>query len=320
MSAPSHLPWSSDALLNKAKLYLQKMESYSVDDWEHGLWSTLALELLARAALASFSPVLLADQKSWRNLTYALGFDATAKRFSPNSISTTEVLARLSELSSEVTSEIAGFCSQHIERRNGELHSGELVFSQLGTSQWLPNFYSAIEVFGELLQQDLSELCRDPVSAKAMIDSLKDQAAKAVQSDINAYGKVWLDKSAAEREKASDQAAIWATKHSGHRVVCPACKSPALLQGGPSGSVSTVVDHAQGELMQRQTMLPTSFECIACGLRISGLSRLSACGLGDAFISTSKYTAAEFFDLYTEDDLEEARQEGKHQWEPDFNE
>lgn len=316
---PADLPWSSESLLSKAKLYIQKMESYSVDDWEHGLWSTLALELLARAALASFSPVLLADQKSWRNITYALGFEATAKKFSPNSISTSEVLSRLSELSSDVTSEVLGFCSQHIERRNVELHTGDLVFSQLGTSQWLPNFYSAIEVFGQILKRDLSELCRDAVSAKAMIDSLKDQAAKAVQSDISAYRKVWLDKSAAEREKASDQAAIWATKHSGHRVDCPACKSPALLQGAASGSVSTVIDHVQGDVTQRQTMLPTSFECIACGLRIPGLSRLSACGLGDAFISTSKYTAAEFFGLYTEDDLEEARQEGKQEWEPDFN-
>jgi hypothetical protein len=48
-------------------------------------------------------------------------------------------------------------------------------------------------------------------------------------------------------------------------------------------------------------------------------TRLSACGLGDAFTETSVYTAAEFFELYTEEDLEEARA-GMPEYEPDFNE
>jgi hypothetical protein len=66
-------------------------------------------------------------------------------------------------------------------------------------------------------------------------------------------------------------------------------------------------------------MLPSSFECTACGLRISGLSKLSACGLGDAYTAKSTYSAAEFFGLYTEDELEEARKEASAP-EEDFNE
>jgi hypothetical protein len=66
-------------------------------------------------------------------------------------------------------------------------------------------------------------------------------------------------------------------------------------------------------------MMPSSFACAACGLRILGLSRLSTCGLGDAFTAKSTFSAGEFFGLYTEDDLEEARNEGS-QPEEDFNE
>ena len=66
-------------------------------------------------------------------------------------------------------------------------------------------------------------------------------------------------------------------------------------------------------------MLPSSFECIACGLRISGLSKLSVCGLADAYTAKSTYSAAEFFSLYTEDELEEARNE-MPEFEEDFNE
>jgi hypothetical protein len=67
-------------------------------------------------------------------------------------------------------------------------------------------------------------------------------------------------------------------------------------------------------------MLPSSFECIACGLKILGLSKLSACGLGDAFSARSTYSAAEFFGLYTEEEIEEARKEPPDHYEEDFNE
>lgn len=80
---------------------------------------------------------------------------------------------------------------------------------------------------------------------------------------------------------------------------------------------------SEDEVVQRQTVLPGSFECIACGLRIAGFSKLSACGLGDAFTAASTFTAAEFFGLYTEDELEEARMEVPEfgpDFEPDFNE
>ena len=72
-------------------------------------------------------------------------------------------------------------------------------------------------------------------------------------------------------------------------------------------------------MVERQTLSPSSFECIACGLRISGFSKLSACGLGNAFSAKSTYTAAEFFGLYTEDELEDARNEPPP-YEDDFNE
>lgn len=65
-------PWSEEALFGKALLYTERMDSFTADDWQFGFWSALSLELLARAALAHISPVLLADTKNWRNLMHAL--------------------------------------------------------------------------------------------------------------------------------------------------------------------------------------------------------------------------------------------------------
>jgi len=58
--------------MSKAVLYVGRMESYTAGDEQFALWSALCLELLARAALAHISPVLLAEGSNWRNLTYAL--------------------------------------------------------------------------------------------------------------------------------------------------------------------------------------------------------------------------------------------------------
>lgn len=310
-------PWSEEALLLKAQLYLEQMEFSVADEWQFGLWSALSLELLCRAALSHISPALLADSKNWRNITYAMGNEPTAKKFSPASIPTSEVISRLSEIVPEITDEIAGFCSQHFQKRNAELHTGDAVFSASGTSRWLPRFYQAYKVLLASMGRELSDLIPDATQAEAMIDSLKDATAKSVQQDITAHAKVWSNKSVNEKEALILQAKTWATRHTGHRVQCPSCGSPSLLQGGPSGSVSTQVN--DGEVVQRQTMLPATFECVACGLKISGFSKLTACGLGDAFTSKTTYTAAEFFELYTEDELEEARNEVPD-FEPDFNE
>jgi len=164
--------------------------------------------------------------------------------------------------------------------------------------------------------RELSDLFSDSAAAQEMINSLEDAAAKAVNQDIHAHAQVWKNKEDKERDAASAQAETWAIRQAGHRVDCPSCGCRALIRGNASGPVTTKI--TSDDVVQRQTMLPTSFECIACGLRISGLSKLSACGLGDAFSAKSTYSAAEFFGLYTEEELEEARNEPPD-FEPDFN-
>ena len=165
--------------------------------------------------------------------------------------------------------------------------------------------------------KDLSSFLSDAEAARGMVASLADSAAKAVERDIKAQAQFWSNKNEEERKEAFARAAAWATRHTGHRVDCLACGSPALIKGNPSGTVTTDVNG--DDVVQRQSMLPSVFECIACELRIAGFSQLSACGLGNAFEATSTYSAAEFFGLYTEDDLEEARNE-LPSYEDDFNE
>jgi hypothetical protein len=316
---PAQHAWSSEALFNKALLYVGEMERYTANDWQLGLWSSLSLELIARAALAHVSPTLLANRKDWRNVYHALGHAPTAKLFTPSSATTGEVLSILEEVLADFTKELADFCVIHCARRNAELHTGEEAFAGLGTSAWLPKYYASCAVFLRSMGRSLADLFEDPGTAEDMIASLRDAAAKAVAQEVEAHRQAWSAKNPDEREASLAQAVAWARRHAGHRATCPACSSPGLIRGSGQGVVNTEV--GEDVVVQRQTMLPSSFECIACGLKISGLSKLAACGLGDAFTATSTSSAAEFFGLHTDEELEEARASSPEpEWEEDFNE
>jgi hypothetical protein len=287
-------PWSKEALLAKTQRYAQEMLSNSRDDWRFGLTSTFVLEFLARAALANISPALLAEPKSWSNLYFSLGHTPNAPKFIPKSIDITEVFVRLRDTIPTFTSELEGFSAQHISRRNEELHAGSTPFDGLSTS-WLARFYETSTVLLASMEEELSLLVGDKESkvAKKLISASKDESAKAVAKAISAHKTVWESKDAEEQKKLTRQASVWATRQAGHRVACPACANEALVIGSP---ISEPLRKLDGDLIvEAQEYLPSKFECVACQLKIAGLSQLSACGLGVTYKSTSTYDAAEYY-------------------------
>lgn len=287
-------PWSRDALLAKAQRYAQEMLSHPRDDWHFGLTSTFVIEFLARAALANINPTLLADAKDWNNIYYALGHTPTAPKYLPRSIDTSSVLSRLRDVLPTFTTELEGFVAQHINRRNEELHAGSIPFDGLPTT-WLANFYLTCSVFLEAAGENLIFLvgAEENAFARQLIDASRDQSAKAVSKAIAAHKTVWESMDAGERAKFERQASVWATRQAGHRVKCPACGNDALVTGAP---VSAAIRKLDGDLIvETQDYLPSKFECVACKLKIAGLSQLTACGLGATYKSTSTYDAAEYY-------------------------
>jgi hypothetical protein len=78
-------------------------------------------------------------------------------------------------------------------------------------------------------------------------------------------------------------------------VNCPVCQSTGLLLGKAVGEVKREVD--DGGIVEKQVMRPESFQCVACGLKINGYSKLIASGLGDTYTATSHYDAIEYFEV-----------------------
>jgi len=295
---PDQTPTTHDpnALFIKAQRYVQQMDALDSDNWEYAFWSSLALELLARAALANVSPALLAESdKNWSNLYHSLGFKPIEEKFSPKSIAISEVLRRLSSILPEFTKELESFGVQHTGRRNAELHSGEPAFDGIKGSKWQPRFYQTCEVLLASMGMALKDFVGNDEAevAKKLIEAAADDSAKVVNGEVAAHKKVWLAKTEPDRDILQKQAVVWATRQMGHRVECPACDSQALLSGEPVSAPNQRLN--DDEIIETQEYLPVQFECIACGLTISGLSRLSAVGLGDRYKKKQTYDAAEYY-------------------------
>lgn len=293
-SSKNFHPWSSEALLTKALLYVQEMQSLSREDWRFGLTSAFVLEFLARSALAAINPVLLADAKDWKNTYFALGRQPKAQKFIPKSIDASSVLTRLREILPDFTLELEGFSAKHINKRNEELHTGVSAFEGIPTT-WLAPFYQTCQVLLVSMSHNLEYLfgADEAELAEKLIAASHDESAKTVRKAIDAHKTVWWAQDETERKKLTQQATIWAAPQLGHRVVCPACANNSLVFGS---AVSVPVKRLEDDfIVEVQDHLPVKFECVACGLKISGLSQLTACGLGATYKSTSTYDAADYY-------------------------
>jgi hypothetical protein len=310
MTLTTPASWDTDALLMKAQRYSEQMEKHDSTDWQFVLWSSFALEFLGRAALSKVSPVLLAESGNWHNIFHALGYEPTAKKFLPKSITIAETLSRLGEIHPDFNSELTKFCIGHTGMRNAELHSGDLPYDGLKQSLWLPNYYRACTSLLETMGRTLEDYLGSETAAVAdkLIAAAADDAAKAITGKIKSHKAVWDGKKEDERNTLAKQAAVWATKHDGHRVDCPSCGSVAIVQGEPISAPKTKLE--DDIITEKQQYLPSKFECIACELKISGLSYLGQAGLGDMYISTYEYDAAEHY----------APEEDWGQYEEDNNE
>jgi DNA-directed RNA polymerase subunit RPC12/RpoP len=297
MTQKTHHEWSKEALFAKAQLYSESMAENADTEWKFGLWSAFTLEMLVRGSVAANSPALVGDTQDWSNILYGLGIQPKKAKFVPKSASISDLVSRAEELVPDFSREHANFCVSHFARRNSEVHSGSLPFENVGSATWLPMFYAVCEVLLANIGESLETLLGRETAAMAREDigALRDETAKSVKGTISAHKIIWEQKTDEERAAAVTQAEAAALRQYGHRVVCPACGSRALVQGKAAGDAKRTVD--EDGIYERQVMKPEAFYCLACGLKITGYSKLLAAGLGNTYISTSRYDAVEFFNI-----------------------
>jgi hypothetical protein len=147
------------------------------------------------------------------------------------------------------------------------------------------------------MNRDLDDLFGpEAEAARKMIAALHDDAAKQVKQTISARRTIWAEKTDPEKAAARINAQMAANRALGHVVDCPACQCKALVTGE---EISQQPPAIEGNVVAvRSTMLPTTFICSACGLKISGHNQLHAADLGDTFVSTQRWDPIDYYADY----------------------
>jgi len=299
------MTWERDPLWAKARLFFERaLSCESRNDLEFGLWCSFGLEFLARSALASISPTLLADpDKDHKNLLYALN---RGSEENPKSLAATHVFFLCGKLFPEFLDEDLKACLALTNRRNKELHSGADAFGEYQTNQWLVGFYHACDALCKAMGESLANLFDEEEAGVAteMLKSEHKDLKKRVHRAIATHKKVFEDKAKEERQglkqAAEERGKVLAFQRH-HRVSCPACGCVATIQGKPFGKQQ--VRHGDGEIVVRQPVSPSTFSCDACGLKFKSYAELSAAGLGGHYTRKTTYSPEEYYGLIDPDDI-----------------
>lgn len=299
------MDWSSDALYGKAKLYAQRAHNEPVDSALFGLWMSLALELLARAALASIHPALLADPKEPDNIHYAFGIEP--KRV-PKSIAAKALYARCSVLIPSFTDKMSGHCLIMADRRNSELHTGAAAYEAIDNSGWLPPTYEVFEVLLKQLKRDFSDFL-GPIHDKFAAEVLKDRRdtiRKEVQEKFAAARKAYAARSeewkAARPEKVRPLTEQWLSTNQLRKTCkCPVCSNTAVMSGESVGRGPARVDEDAGTIKREVRVLPNVLGCPFCSLRLDGFQEMNEAGLGAIYTVEEEEDPIEFFGIDPEE-------------------
>ncbi|MBM4019059.1 MAG: hypothetical protein FJ288_12145 [Planctomycetes bacterium] len=300
------MSWERDPLWAKARLFFGRAFSESRDEPAFGLWCSLGLELLARAALASISPTLLAEpDNEHKYLLHAL--NRGSERTPRKSISASQVFALCRTLFPGFTDDDLKAALALLNRRNEELHSGGAAFDEYRPNQWLVGFYRACHSLASAMGESLSSLFgqEEAEVANGILTGNQNDVTQRVNSSIAAHRKVFGDRPQEERESAQKKAKelgeqLAVQRH--HRVTCPACQSVATVQGTPFGKEH--VTPGDDNIVVRQSISPTSFCCSACGLRLEGYAELQAANLGGHYTRRTTYSPEEYYGLVDPENLE----------------
>jgi hypothetical protein len=222
--------WSSDALWNKAKLYIGRAFTGDRDSEAFPFFAAIGLEFLARAALAHVHPSLLADPQDGNNILYGFGYPATPH---PISIPARTIYSRLQYVVTDFNKDDQSFCLLCAERRNRELHTGDLAFHNLRNSEWLPDYYRVTNKIVASLGRSLNELFSDEEAKEALenIDVVQKETVTLIKqriADIKKKVSILTPAELAARRKSDDFTAVYLhyTNGSAHfQKICPACES-----------------------------------------------------------------------------------------------
>jgi hypothetical protein len=286
------VPYDHDGLWLKAKMFLNRamdeQEARPFD--ERALWATLALELLAKAALARTSPVLIAEPtEECTNLLIATGLMEGDAQFI--SVRAKTVFSRCQRAFRPFSSDEA---LKLTSARNEYLHGAMPGFTSIPEAGWWPLFWRQAIILNNAVERDIAELVgadREPIVESHLeqnrknIEHRTEMLIQQAKTRLAQYKAGTLPARIAK--KWSPGAALSAGMERSDPYPCPACSEMGLIEGEEIHDrdiESTQVDEDEWEYSVRLTVYSQYFSCSNCGLVLDRSELIEQAGIEPMFI------------------------------------
>ncbi|WP_380165637.1 hypothetical protein [Jannaschia sp. R86511] len=267
-------PYDDEALWMKAKLFVSRAMEGEFDRSfdEQALWASLALELLAKAALARQSPLLIAvPTEDGSNVLIALGLTSGVARFESVSAKT---------LYSRCERAFRPFSKPEADKitfaRNEYLHGSTPGFTLMPPAAWWPKFWALAVILVGACDKEIDDLVGP--SRLAVVNKHLEQNKKNVEHRT----EMLLDRARQRRAQfeagtlPAKVASQWkpgqlltaGLKHSGN-AGCPACGRDGVIEGNEVTDVETEylqIAENDYDVLVSLTVESEYFSCASCGL------------------------------------------------------
>lgn len=292
MNAETSIAISFDTIFAKSKVYIGKALKRKAEAAleEYQLWASLALELLGKAALANRHPCLIVDPTHSPSLFVAAGVAVTTD---VKTITAKTLFERLKAMEPLFDETVRTFCQAIADRRNSELHSGELPFKTIKSEAWEARYWHACQIILVGLGKSFADWIgvEEAEEPHRILQAKRDATFAQVMSKIESAKQAFAKLPQKERElrfHAAEQAKgppafphmfSFLSDHTWEHP-CPACGAKAWLGGDKVHE--EISEDSFGESIWEsveRTYSAEEFECHVCSLEIYGSEELESAGL-----------------------------------------
>jgi hypothetical protein len=282
---------SSETLFAKSKHYIGRaIRSKEADDLdEYQLWASLALELLGKAALGSVHPSLIVDPTHFQSLFAAAKINISADI---KTIGARTLFERLRHVVPKFEEPVKLFCTGISQRRNAELHSGEVPFKTMKLDAWEARFWHAAQLILNYMKSSLDDWlgAQTAKAPTSLLEHVKRARADAVVVRVEHAKDEFQQRKKSERDQALAAAEAKAPFHYPKMFHflpdevwgqdCPVCTGAAYLAGNVTEEeITDEVDPETGTETVCKYLAAEEFFCPVCGLNLEGSDEIEAAGL-----------------------------------------
>lgn len=284
-------PYDYEALWLKAKLFLNRAmdENDSRPFDERALWASLALELLAKAALARVSPLLIAEPtEEGTNLLIASGLVEGDARFI--SVRAKTVYSRCHKAFKPFSDSEATKITQ---ARNEYLHGSAAGFTSIPPEAWWPRYWNLAVILISAMERDVEDLVgtdRDSIVEAHLLQNKKNIEHRTEMLIERAKQRLSQHKAGTLPARVAADWAPGRNLSAGLRYseaeACPACGGWGTIEGDEAEDVEVRYEQVADDDFDVAIDVTASseyFSCSSCGLVLNNYQLLEQAGFEPSF-------------------------------------